>query len=526
MTPAQLHLPSEAQHTASKAVIESYYSDSQKGDLTPFIRDYLHPEFSAVAPNYVPLGGKVHTAQTFKDEVVPQLERVLDYSRFKYESLIAEGDHVCCTRLRVRAADGSAPNLLRAASPPPSRTPSTTSSPSTEWPHCGAHRSANGHNGSSPSRTPITATNCGSRHPEPDCCIDEGISRKEDHAVTRYDVDKHPSRRLADFVAATPREVVPAEVVTRLRRLVLDWIGITAFAGHHAENADAVRAAADKLDAGAGATVVGQAHTHSPLYAALLNGCFAHSMDFDDTNIIQAGHPGAPVIAAALADAERLGVDMAAFYDAVAFGYEVDCRVGAALGPSAYDRGFHITAVAGIFGAVAASARLRGLDADVTDSAFGLALSKAAGSMQYLANGSWNKRLHPGFAAHDGLLCVELAQAGVIGAAEALEGRYGLLHSYTDDAQPGQLTDELTTRWMLLQTAIKPYPSCRWTHGAIDAALALRPQVPAEQRPDAHISVWLSPTAYPIVGEPQPHKLTPTNTVDAQFSVYFQFAAA
>jgi 2-methylcitrate dehydratase PrpD len=344
--------------------------------------------------------------------------------------------------------------------------------------------------------------------------------------MTRYDVDKHPSRTLADFVAATPKEVVPAEVVTRLRRLVLDWIGITAFAGHHAENADAVRAVADKLDAGAGATVVGQAHTHSPLYAALLNGCFAHSMDFDDTNIIQAGHPGAPVIAAALADAERLGVDMAAFYDAVAFGYEVACRVGAALGPSAYNRGFHITAVAGIFGAVAASARLRGLDADVTDSAFGLALSKAAGSMQYLANGSWNKRLHPGFAAHDGLLCVELAQAGVIGAAEALEGRYGLLHSYTDDAQPWQLTDELTTRWMLLQTAIKPYPSCRWTHGAIDAALALRPQVPAAQRPDAHISVWLSPTAYSIVGEPQPHKLKPANTVDAQFSVYFQFAAA
>jgi 2-methylcitrate dehydratase PrpD len=127
--------------------------------------------------------------------------------------------------------------------------------------------------------------------------------------------------------------------------------------------------------------------------AALLNGCFALN-GFDDTNIIQAGHPGAPVIAAALADAERLGVDMAAFYDAVAFGYEVACRVGAALGPSAYDRGFHITAVAGIFGAVAASARLRGLDADVTDSAFGLALSKAAGSIvpgQRLLN----KRLHP-----------------------------------------------------------------------------------------------------------------------------------
>ena len=339
----------------------------------------------------------------------------------------------------------------------------------------------------------------------------------------------HPSRALAEFVATTPSDVIPDEVIARLRRLVLDWIGITAFAGHYAENAGPVTHAVDNLDTGGRATVVGQAHTHSPLYAAFLNGTFAHSMDFDDTNINQNGaaiHPGAPVVAAALADAERLGVDAAAFYGGLAFGYETACRVGAALGPSSYDRGFHTTAMAGIFGAVAAAARLRGLDADATASAFGLALSKAAGSMQYLANGSWNKRLHPGFVAHDGLLCVELAAAGVIGAAESLEGRYGLLHSHTDAAQPGQLTAGLATDWLLLQTAVKPYPSCRWTHGAIDAALALRPDVPATQRADAQINVRLAPTAYLIVGEPQPQKIKPANTVDAQFSVYFQFAAA
>jgi 2-methylcitrate dehydratase PrpD len=266
--------------------------------------------------------------------------------------------------------------------------------------------------------------------------------------------------------------------------------------------------------------------THSPLYAALLNGCFAHSMDFDDTNIVEMGHPGAPVIAAALADAERRGVDMAEFYGALAVGYEVACRVGAALGPSAYNRGFHITSVAGIFGSVAACSALRGLDADTTVSAFGLALSKAAGSMQYLANGAWTKRLHPGFAAHDALLCVELAQTGVLGAAEPFEGRYGLLRCYADGGQPEHLTADLGRTWMLLQTGIKPYPSCRWTHGAIDAALALREQVPPAIRPDSEIDVWLSPTAYPIVGEPDRRKTHPANTVDAQFSVYFQVAAA
>lgn len=278
----------------------------------------------------------------------------------------------------------------------------------------------------------------------------------------------HPSRTLAEFVANAPSEGIPDEVVARLRRLFVDWI---------AENAAAVVDAIDNLDTGGGITVAGQSHTHGLLYAAMLNGRFAHSMDFDDTNIHQNGaaiHPGAPVIAAALADAERLGADMGDFYSALAVGYEVACRVGAALGPASYSHGFHTTALAGILGAVAAAARLRGLDSATTLAAFGLALSKAAGNMQYLANDSWDKRLHPGFVAHDGLLCVEFAQAGVTGSAAPFEGRFGLLFSYTDNGQPAELTAGLGDTWLLLQTAVKPYPSCRWTHGAIDAALSRR----------------------------------------------------
>jgi 2-methylcitrate dehydratase PrpD len=336
----------------------------------------------------------------------------------------------------------------------------------------------------------------------------------------------HPSRALAEFVATTPSDAIPDEVIARLRRLVLDWIGITAFAGHYAENAGPVTHAVDNLDTGGRATVVGQAHTHSPLYAAFLNGTFAHSMDFDDTNINQNGaaiHPGAPVVAAALADAERLGVDAAAFYGGLAVGYETGW-VGRAR-PLQLRPGLHTTAITGIFGAVAAAARLRRLDADAIASAFGLALSKAAGSMQYLANGSWNKRLHPGFVAHDGLWCVELAAAGVIGAAESLEGRYGLLHSHTDAAHPGQLTAGLATDWLLLQTAVKPYPSCRWTHGAIDAALALRTDVPANQRA-VRRSTAAGTDRIPHRRRTASAKIKPVNTVDAQFSVYFQVAAA
>ncbi len=169
--------------------------------------------------------------------------------------------------------------------------------------------------------------------------------------------------------------------------------------------------------------------------------------------------------------------------------------------PSSYERGFHITAVSGIFGAVAAVARLRGFDAEATASAFGLALSKAAGSMRYLANGAWHKRLHPGFLAHDALTCATLAEAGVRGADGAIEGRYGLLAGYTEKAQPKALTHELGTSWLLLDTAVKPYPSCRLTHGAIDAALALRDAVAQEERAEAALQVGIPPTAMTIVGE-------------------------
>ena len=330
---------------------------------------------------------------------------------------------------------------------------------------------------------------------------------------------------LARFVATGTD--LPPLVASRLRDLFLDYIGNSAFAAAEAENAPAVRAAIGALDTGDGpATVIGERRGYAWQYAALLNGCYAHSLDFDDTNRSQVGHPGAPVISAALAEAERGGANGDEFLEALALGYEVSCRAGAAVGPTSYDRGFHLTATSGIFGAVAAVARLRGFDAETVERAFGLALSKAAGSMQYLANGAWNKRLHPGFAAHDAILCATLAESGVRGASAAFEGQYGLLNGYSADPRPAALTDGLGQEWLLLETGIKPYPSCRFTHAPIDATLALRARIPPAERDNARIEVELSPTAMKIVGEPVDSKLDPQGSVDAQFSVFSQVALA
>jgi 2-methylcitrate dehydratase PrpD len=342
-------------------------------------------------------------------------------------------------------------------------------------------------------------------------------------------VDPAPDRslRLAEFAGRVSLDHLPAEALDRLRQCLLDFVGIAAFAAAGPESSGPFRAAVQALAPRPGpGTVVGESRGYPYQYAALLNGAFAHTLDFDDTNLFGALHPGAPVIPAALALAEREGVSGRRFLEALAAGYEVACRVGAALGPTAYDRGFHITAVAGIFGAVAAGARILELGPPRVLDAFGIALSQAAGSMQYLENGAWTKRLHPGLAAHDALVSLALAGAGVRGAARPLDGRYGLLAGYSNAPHPEHLVDGLGARWRLGETAIKPYPSCRLAHGAIDAALGLRGGVDAPARERASIEIRLSPKGYQIVGEPVPQKVRPGNTVEGQFSVYFQVAAA
>lgn len=345
----------------------------------------------------------------------------------------------------------------------------------------------------------------------------------------------HATEALAEFVSALAFESIPPSLNKRLKECLLDFIANASYAASYAESSDAFRAAVTTFtDTEGDSTVVGDDKGRTLYTAALLNGAFAHTLDFDDTNVWGSLHPGAPVIAAALVEAERLRSTGADWLAALAVGYEVACRVGAALGVTAYDRGFHITGIAGIFGAVASIARLRSLDAKAVASAFGIAGSKAAASMQYLENGSWNKRLHPGFAAHDALLSVAFAQAGVMGATASLEGRYGILAGYTNDPRPELLTDRLNDWWASGSTAIKPYPSCRFTHAAIEATLELRERMKFLNRNEINwtpcsrvkFQIRLSPQGMQIVGEPRPNKVNARNVVDAQFSVYFQVAAA
>ncbi|EXJ64458.1 hypothetical protein A1O7_00794 [Cladophialophora yegresii CBS 114405] len=366
---------------------------------------------------------------------------------------------------------------------------------------------------------------------------------------------------LASFVADAPShisEYLTPQVRSRLKEYILDYIGVTLAATQTCESTPAFLAAVEALgghsSGSTACTVLGVGKRYAPQYAGLLNAALGHSLDFDDTYARGTLHAGVTAIAAAFAQAEQAYADadaeakpepdsssqspstsmstsMDLFLVAIATGYEITCRLGAVLGPEAYARGFHNTSTAGIFGAVATLSVLKRLEGHVVANAFGLAGSKAAGSMQYLANGSWNKRLHPGFAVHDAFMCVALAEAGVLGAAHIIEGEMGFLHAYTSKptipaADVAWLVGQLGQRWEFLETSLKPFPACRMTHGFIEyaATLGVGAGYASSAADVKSITLSLSPSNVLVVGVRSPNKLHPGNMVDAQFSAYFTTA--
>jgi 2-methylcitrate dehydratase PrpD len=341
------------------------------------------------------------------------------------------------------------------------------------------------------------------------------------------------TRQLAEFIHRTTWEDIQP-IFNTVQCGFLDFIGLASYAGRHIDTSSVFTDAVNNMSADGPGTVLGLGRTYQTQYSALLNGTFVHSMDWDDTNSVASLHPGASAFAAALAQAEREMADGRVvsgreFYAAVAVGYEVTCRLGRSISDIMHRVGFHPTCVAGVFGAAAAAGKLAGLNADRINNLFGIVGSMASGSLQCFVNGGWNKRFHPGIAAHNALLGVQFAKAGMVGASEAIEGKRGLLMSYGRMSEPdAHIVEQLGSYWETCNTAIKPYPCCRLAHAPIEAAYELRKLFgsPDAIPKDTAIEITVGPKAYGGVGTPAANKLDPTNVVEAQFSVYFQFSVA
>lgn len=339
--------------------------------------------------------------------------------------------------------------------------------------------------------------------------------------------DPNVTDRLVSFVMDFSSDHLTSELRDKLSQLLLDYIGMAVSGAKIPESSIPFQQAVKAMSQSSSgtATAIGTDLRLPPQYAALLNGAHAHSLDFDDTHLEAALHPGVTVISAAFVEAETSSSNVEDFLAALAIGYEITCRLGVAIGSSGYKRGFHNTSTCGIFGAVAVIGKLRKLDSLTLRNAFGLALSMAAGSMQYLENGSWNKRLHPGLAAKSAFEAVMFAESGVIGTALPIEGQFGFLHAYSGEYDKRELLKGLGDEWFFLKTALKPYSACRMTHGMIELADQLAEGSRREGTVES-INVKISAICFPVVGKPTPNKIHPQNIVDAQFSVYYQTAVS
>jgi 2-methylcitrate dehydratase PrpD len=335
------------------------------------------------------------------------------------------------------------------------------------------------------------------------------------------------TKQLASFVADLRYEDLPPEITERAKRLILDLTGIIIRARNDAESTPSLISAVEKLGLAEGkCSVMGDGRSYAPTAAALINGTLAHSLDFDDTHAAGSIHSSAPIVPAALAAAEMSDASGKELIAAVVAGYEVQIRLSLALNPTAhYDQGFHPTATCGVFGAAAAAGKLLGMDADGIRSAFGLALSQAAGSMEYLTDGAWSKRSHVGQAAQNGLICAVMAGEGYKGPLRAFEGRYGFLHAYSPSSDPDKAVAGLGEIWETMRLAVKPYPSCRYGHAAIDGIVSLMKEHGISAGDVEEVEIGLSEMGWKIIGGPE-DKTNPQSVVDGQFSMPFCAAVA
>lgn len=331
------------------------------------------------------------------------------------------------------------------------------------------------------------------------------------------------TEKFAEFCEQLRYEDLPHDVIKRTKLLILDTVGIIIRARHDAESTSSLVSAIEKLEMSNGSCqVFSDNKSYSPSAAALLNGTLAHSLDFDDTHAEASLHSSAPILAAALAAAEMNKSSGQQLITACVVGYEIQIRLGLAGGSSShYKKGFHPTATCGIFGAAAAAGYLMGLTKEQYISAFGIALSQSAGSMQFLTDGAWTKRSHVGQAAQNGLSCAIMAAEGFKGPSKAFEGQWGYFHSYASGGDMEKAIDGLGKKFETLNLGVKPYPSCRYSHAAIDGIIELKNELGFSTAELDDIDIGLSETALNIIGYPLSDKQNPKSVVDGQFSMPF-----
>lgn len=336
-----------------------------------------------------------------------------------------------------------------------------------------------------------------------------------------------PTRAIARAAVALRGDDVPETVLAAAKLHFLDAIGVGLAASSVPQNAGWATALAPVGGTGE-ATVLGQAAGAPPAMAALLNGSRIHALEFDDTHIASVVHGSAVAAPAALAAAQSAGAEGATLLKGYVMALEVMIRLGLCAPGAMQARGFQVTAVAGAVGAATAAALITGLDEERTVSALGIAGSQASGLLEFLAEGASVKALHPGWAAHTGLIAAALAQGGMTGPSSILEGRFGVMAGFAGlpDAAGaiGVQMGSLGATWHLPDAAFKAYPCCHYIHPFLEALETLIAQGLTTANL-AQATAHVPPPEAPLICEPWARRQAPASGYDAKWALAYCLAA-
>ena len=324
------------------------------------------------------------------------------------------------------------------------------------------------------------------------------------------------------WVANLTIDDVPEAAREVARRAIIDSVGVTMAAndGDIAQLLGAYRSPAPV--AGDAATIIGQQASAPAETAAFTNGVLGHALDFDDCSEPLGGHPTIVIFPAALAAAELTGASGAKVLEGYIAGFEVATAIGRAVNFAHYEGGWHPTATLGVFGGAAAAAKVLGLDAERTATALAIAASLAAGIKANF--GTMTKPLQAGRAAQNGLFAARMAQLGATANPGAFEDSQGFVavHQGLDNADLSGLQGEVKPSWDLIDTGVtmKRFPCCASTHGAIEAALAIREQLGSADDIES-VQIWTHPRRLKHTNRPEP-----VTGFQGKFSVQYTVSTA
>jgi 2-methylcitrate dehydratase PrpD len=329
---------------------------------------------------------------------------------------------------------------------------------------------------------------------------------------------KDVTRTLARYIVNAKPGDLPVPVRDHAVRTFLNWLGCAVGSCQH-EAVDIALKTLTPFAGAAQASILGRTERSDIFTAALVNGISSHVFDFDDTHLKTVIHPAGPVASAIFALAEYRPVSGAEFVHALALGVEAECRIGNAVYPDHYDRGWHITGSAGVFGAAAAVGKLLGLDEEKMVWALGIAASQPVGLREQF--GTMTKSFHPGRAAQNGMTAAFLASQGYTSSEQGIEAKRGWANVTSTKQDYSEITEGLGQRHESLLNSYKPFACGIVIHPAIDGCIQLRNEHKLTAGEIARIDLKVHPLVLELTG-----KRTPKVGLEGKFSVFHSAAVA